>query len=134
VPGGLSGVTAVAAGSFSSLALKSDGTVVAWGCDVNPDRGECNVPGSLSGVRAIAAGFAHSLALKSDGTVVAWGCRDDNYGQCNVPGGLSGVTAIAAGWFHSLALKSDGTVDRSRAMQRAFGPLRCHRDRRGRLA
>jgi alpha-tubulin suppressor-like RCC1 family protein len=32
VPGGLAGVTAIAAGDSHSLALKNDGTVVAWGC------------------------------------------------------------------------------------------------------
>ena len=57
-----------------SLALKSDGTVVAWGCGSGLNRGQCSVPGSLAGVTAIAAGTYHSLALKSDGTVVAWGC------------------------------------------------------------
>ena len=31
VPGGLNGVVAIAAGNNHSLALKSDGTVVAWG-------------------------------------------------------------------------------------------------------
>jgi len=33
VPAGLSGVVAIAAGDDYSLALKSDGTVVAWGPD-----------------------------------------------------------------------------------------------------
>jgi PASTA domain/Regulator of chromosome condensation (RCC1) repeat len=110
VPGGLSGVTAIAAGHFHSLALKSDRTVVAWGCSGGFDYGQCSVPGGLSGVTAIAAGTDHSLALKNDGTVVAWGCVGFDHGQCIVPGGLSGVTAIAAGTVHSLALKSDGTV------------------------
>ena len=32
VPSALSGVTAIAAANSHSLALKSDGTVVAWGC------------------------------------------------------------------------------------------------------
>jgi hypothetical protein len=62
VPSGLSGVTAVAAGFSHSLAVKGDGTVVAWGCN-GPDFGQCSVPGGLSGVTAVAAGRWHSLAL-----------------------------------------------------------------------
>ena len=109
VPGGLSNVVAVAAGSFDDLALKSDGTVVAWSPTNIPyyDFGQANVPGGLSNVVAVAAGIYHSLALMSDGTLVAWG--DNSEGECNV-GGLSGVTAISARMINSEALKSDGTV------------------------
>jgi PASTA domain-containing protein/Regulator of Chromosome Condensation (RCC1) repeat protein len=112
VPGGLSGATAIAAAAYHSLALRGDGTVVAWGCGAPFAFGQCSVPGGLSGVTAIAAGFAHSLALKGDGTVVAWGCgrADLDFGQCSVPSGLSGVTAIAAADDDSLALKQDGSV------------------------
>ncbi|HEX6700613.1 MAG TPA: PASTA domain-containing protein [Gaiellaceae bacterium] len=104
VPGGLSGVTAIAAGAFHSLALRSNGTVVAWGCGI--DNGQCSVPDGLSGVVAIAAHDYDSVALRSDGTVVVWGCGGgtNDGGQCSVPGGLSGVGAIAAGRFHGLAL------------------------------
>jgi len=101
----LSGVIAIAAGYEHNLALKSDGTVVAWGYNAN---GQTTIPSGLSDVIAIAAGYGHSLALKSDGTVVAWG--SNFYGQTTVPSGLSDVTAIAAGHVYSLALKSDGTV------------------------
>ncbi|PYI50989.1 immunoglobulin-like domain-containing protein [Paenibacillus flagellatus] len=94
----------IAAGSYHSLALKANGTVVAWG---DNRYGQTDVPG-LSGVKAVSAGTQHSLALTANGTVVAWG--DDYYGQTTVPPGLSGVVAIAAGGFHSLALKADGTV------------------------
>ena len=95
----------VAAGGNHSLALKSDGTVVAWG---DNGYGQSTVPAGLSGVISVSGGFIHSLARKSDGTVVAWG--DNSYGQSTVPAGLSSVVAISAGYGHSLVLKSDGTV------------------------
>src|SRR6185436_14214452 len=100
VPGGLSNVVAIAAGGHHSLAVKSDGTVVAWGAGktVKSDGlniGQSLVPTGLSGVIAVAAGELHSVALKSDGTVLAWGW--DAYGMSTVPTGLSGAIAIAAG-------------------------------------
>ena len=102
-PAGLTGVVAISAGYFHSLALKSDGTVVGWGNSYY-----ATPPAGLSNVVAIAAGLFHSLALKSDGTVVGWG--DSSFGRLPPPAGLSNVVAIAAGYEHSLALKSDGTV------------------------
>jgi hypothetical protein len=105
VPAGLGGVVGIAAGALHNLALKSDGTVVAWGSN---NTGQTAVPSGLTEVRAVAAGTGHSLALKNDGTVVAWGRNE--YGQATVPAGLSGVLAIAAGPSNSLALKADGTL------------------------
>ncbi|MGI6098682.1 MAG: PEGA domain-containing protein [Kiritimatiellia bacterium] len=105
VPAGLKGVVAVAVGGGHSLALKADGTVVAWGWNVY---GQCDVPAGLADVVAVEGGTYHSLALKADGTVIAWGANWD--GQCDVPAGLEDVGAVAAGEYHSLALKADGTV------------------------
>ena len=79
IPDGLSGVTAIAAGSHHSLALKSDGTVVAWGSNHNGQ-----VTGTALGI--YSASVANPVTL--NGTV------------------LSGVTAIAAGSSHNLALKA----------------------------
>ncbi|NLI74764.1 MAG: regulator, partial [Euryarchaeota archaeon] len=116
---------AITAGTFHSIALKSDGTVWAWGRNSNGQLGIGNttnrhspvqVPG-LTDVTAITAGYYHSIALKSDGTVWAWGLN--NYGQLGIGNttdqhspvqvpGLTDVTAITAGHYHSIALKSDG--------------------------
>jgi alpha-tubulin suppressor-like RCC1 family protein len=98
-------VVKIAAGTYHTLALKSDGTVVSWG---NNSAGQAAVPAGLTGVVSIAAGGSHSLALKSDGTVVSWG--SNIFGQAAVPAGLTGVVSIAAGTYHTMALKSDGTV------------------------
>ena len=98
--------TMIAAGYPHSLALKSDGTVIAWGENWV---GQSTVPDGLNGVIAIATGgyadIGHSLALKSDGTVVAWGNTANT-----VTDGLNGIVAVAAGGAHNLALKNDGTV------------------------
>jgi len=94
--------TNIAAGFFNSLALRADGTVIAWGLN---NFGQTNVPAGLSNVVGIAAGWHHSLAFMSDGTVVGWGAGmfladppdSFNYGQATAPAGLSNVVAIAAG-------------------------------------
>ncbi len=102
----LTGIVAIAAGSSHSVALKSDGTVRAWGLN---SFGTTAVPSGLSDVVAISAGFEHTLALKADGTVVAWGGLN-TYGAITVPSGLGGVVAISAAGDYSVALKSDGSV------------------------
>jgi alpha-tubulin suppressor-like RCC1 family protein len=105
VPSDLTNAIAIAAGEGDSLALKSDGTVVAWGLN---EFGETNVPSGLTNVIAIAAGYYHNIALKNDGTIVVWGSND--FGQTNVPSGLSNVVAIAGSYYDTMVLKSDGTV------------------------
>jgi alpha-tubulin suppressor-like RCC1 family protein len=125
---GLSGVIAVAGGYQHNLALRSDGTVWAWGSGGHGELGN-NVLAdqdapvkvlNLSGVAAIAAGYEHSMALKSDGTVWVWGTSSDGQlgnGTISAFGGLpvqvpglTGVATIASGGYHCLALKTDGTV------------------------
>jgi alpha-tubulin suppressor-like RCC1 family protein len=106
IPGELADVMAISAGQTHRLALKTNGTVVAWGWN---GYGECNVPGDLSTAVAVAAGsYAHSLALQADGRVRAWGYND--FKQRDVPSWLSNVVAIAAGDNFNLALRADGTV------------------------
>src|SRR5262249_11566769 len=91
------GITAVTAGANHSLAVRSDGTVWAWGDDEYGQLGDGGgdigtnfakeEPGQevgrggqgvLTGVIAIDASH-HRLALESDGTVWAWG--NNSWGQ-----------------------------------------------------
>jgi len=52
------------------LALKSDGTVIAWGANY---QSQSTIPAGLSNVVAISAGSGSSAALTSVGQVVSWG-------------------------------------------------------------
>lgn len=137
--GVLAGKTVVqmAAGVTHSLALTSDGTVVAWGRNVNGELGDgtnvtSRVPvlvdrsGVLAGktVVQVAAGANHSLVLTSDGILATWGKNaNGELGNgttvtsrvpvlVNRSGVLAGktVTQIAAGAFHNLVLTGDGIV------------------------
>ena len=99
LPSDLTNAVAIAAGDYHSLAVRSDGTVAAWGDDAF---GETDVPAGLSNVIAVAATAGHSLALKSDGTVVAWGRTD--FGANNLPDGLGNVSAISDSTSRCLAI------------------------------
>jgi len=98
-------ITAISTALDHGLALRSDGTVFAWG---DNRIYQTTVPAGLANVGKVAAGEFFSVALKTDGTVVAWGAND--YGQRDVPAGLTGIKDISAGHGHVLALRSNGTV------------------------
>ncbi len=100
VPFDLTNAVAVSAGSSHSLALRTDGTVAAWGSGAGT-----NVPPGLTNAVAIAAGGGFSLALRADQSVIGWG-----YAEVIPPVGLTQVVAIAVGQSHGVALRRDGTV------------------------
>jgi hypothetical protein len=100
VPSTLVNAVQVAAGQNHGLAVKADGTVVAWGDNT---WGQRSVPSGLSNVVQVAANST-SYALKSDGTVVAWGSGN------SLPPGVANVVQIAAMQSGCALLHSDGTV------------------------
>ena len=93
--GFLTGVTAVAAGEWHTVALLGDGTLRAWGVNDDGQLGDgtggfathsatpvrvvdpTDPTGFLTGVTAVAAGRRHTVAVLGDGTVRAWGRNPD---------------------------------------------------------
>ncbi|MCM2327478.1 MAG: hypothetical protein NDI88_06295 [Lysobacter sp.] len=124
---GMAGVKSVSAGGSHTVALKSDGTLWAWGANSSGQLGDgtfedrlapVRVARDLAGVVAISAGDSHTLALTGDGAVWAWGANwnyrlgDATSTDRAVPvqaAGVSGVVAISAS-SHSVALRRDGSV------------------------
>lgn len=101
-PASLTGIVAIGAGAFHSLAVKNDGTVVAWGWGTG---GQITVPSGLTGVTKVTGGNTFSLALRSDGSVVVWGDSAD--GKTLLPDDATQVTGIASGTDHALVLRTD---------------------------
>ena len=102
VPFGLAHVVAIGAGDYHSLAVKSDGSIIAWGDD---SQGQLDPPAGLGRVVALAGGSGHTIALLADTTAAAWG--NDWNGQIDLPVGISNVVAIAAGNSHTLLLEGN---------------------------
>ncbi|MFI1469580.1 RCC1 domain-containing protein [Streptomyces wuyuanensis] len=138
----LSGVKAIAAGSDFAMALLRNGTVRAWGRNLNGQLGNGNAPTNsdvpvsvlgLTEVTVIAAGSEHGLAASAtdksqrcpNTTLYTWG--DNEEGQLgdgtedgkSVPGavatGLATIDHLAGGFEYTLAAGdlSNSTCDES---------------------
>jgi alpha-tubulin suppressor-like RCC1 family protein len=130
-------VKAVATRGYHTLALKEDGTVLAWGYNDSGRLGDgsnidrfspvpvVGLTGTVHGkVIALSSGGAVNAALMEDHTLMAWG--NNEYGavgngttsttgqwipvEVSQASGLTNVKAIATGWDHMVALAEDGTV------------------------
>lgn len=125
---GLTGINQIAAGPTYTLALRSNGTVLAWGDNADGQLGDGTttqhrtpvpVPG-LNGIVQVPANDP-SFAVRFTGTVFAWGSNGNNTGvlglgatgdvaiPTQIPG-LVGITHLAATGDHVLALANSRTV------------------------
>jgi hypothetical protein len=143
---GATGVVAVVAngqddnGWGTAFALRSNGTVLAWGQNTRgqladsttTNRNSVAVIAGLTGITQLAAGWSAGYALKSDGTVWAWG---DNaagqLGQGSVGGyrsspvqvpGLTGIVAISADQNEAWAVSADGSLSQWGSSHMRSGP------------
>lgn len=114
----------IAAGGIHSLALKTNGSLWAWGSNYDEQLGvgELHVLKSItplrvgtgSNWRSLAAGLENTLALQADGTMWGWGgifYENVSYGSSPVQIGEDrDWTAASSGDRHQLSLKQDGSL------------------------
>ncbi len=116
-------VVSASAGADFTVALKTDGTLWAWGGNDYGQLGNGTQTASaapvqvLDQVAAVAAGDYHVAALRTDGTLWTWG--DNLYGQLGdgtftsraTPAQvMENVTAVASGVATTAAVQADGTL------------------------
>lgn len=118
----------VSAGVYHSMAVKTDGTLWAWGDNVFAELGigsapDQNVPvqvGTATNWKSVSASNYFTLALKTDGTLWAWGIGSHgqlgtgSFGSSNIPVQVGTSTnwnvVVAGDYRHSLGIKTDGTL------------------------
>ena len=117
------------AGKEYTVAIRSDGTLWAWGYNGYGNLGdgsdkERHTPVMISDNdwTAVFAGFSHTVAIRSDGTLWAWGYNSN--GQLGLGNSGSGTNkniptqvgtddnwaTASAGSSYTMAIKTDGTL------------------------
>jgi hypothetical protein len=74
-------ITQISVGNNHTLALRDDGSVIAWGAN---DMGQTTVPISATNALYVVAAANASAAIRRDGTVVVWGTHTANTACCAV--------------------------------------------------
>jgi alpha-tubulin suppressor-like RCC1 family protein len=115
------------AGSSKVLAIKTDGTLWAWGGNGTGVLGDGTTTnrsspvqiGNLTNWLYVSTGYQSTIAAKTDGTLWSWGENNSgqlglgnrtNYSSPKQIGALTSWTKVTSGGGYMLAIKSDGTL------------------------
>ena len=109
--------------SFYSMAIKTDGSLWAWGSNYYGQIGDGTTQDTSTPVKimdsvvSVSAGGSHTMAIRTDGNLWAWGVN--NCGQIGDGTGQSkflpvkimdSVLSVSAGGDHTMAIRTDGSL------------------------
>jgi len=121
VPDGLTDVVHVGACRRTVAAVRSNGTIVAWGYDMNGEVSSVPAPPAGQTFTKVFGGWGFTLfGLTSQGQLMPWG--RNSVGQANVvplPPGRR-YTQATASYFHGGGLRDDGSLVMWGATQPTF--------------
>jgi alpha-tubulin suppressor-like RCC1 family protein len=119
----------VAAGTFHTAAIKTDGTLWTWGNGTSGQLGNAQITDRSTPVttfaggtnwKQVSSGYLHTAAVKTDGTLWTWGSGSvGRLGTNDATTRSTPVTTFAggtnwkqvtAGGSHTAAVKTDGTL------------------------
>ena len=132
----LDDVVSVTAGWKCTYAIKTDGSLWAWGLNNYGQLGDGTVENRLTPVKImddvidVAYGSSYAFAIKSDNSLWSWGLNNNGQlgdGNVSIHGGgsrgyvvdnnrltpakiMDDVKSVSASWRHSMAIKTDGSL------------------------
>ena len=112
-----------------SAAIKTDGTLWAWGNNTFGQLGLSDITdryspvqvGGLTAWSQVSGGYRHTVAIKTDGNLYAWGGNQqgqlgqNNIFNLSIPTKVGGTlyndwTEVVCGDVHTIGLRNNGTV------------------------
>ena len=129
VVGGFTDWCQVSAGNAHTAAVRTNGTIWAWGCNGTGRLGDntttnrsspVSVVGGFTDWCQVSTGGVHTAAVRTNGTIWSWGAN--NAGQLgdntivsrsspvSVVGGFTDWCQVSAGCGHSTAVRTNGTL------------------------
>jgi alpha-tubulin suppressor-like RCC1 family protein len=128
--GSLANWKLISGGNFHAHAVKTDGTLWAWGLNFTDGRLGFNTltnlyysspvqVGALTNWKYVGHNSDHTTAIKTDGTLWAWGANQyrqlghingSNYSSPVAVGALTNWKLVDNGYFHTLAIKTNGSL------------------------